>query len=215
MAHFATTESEPDNRTAPRVDPRQQPCAEGLLSDEPTIELVIRAKNGDHMAVEAILQRCLPPLRRWAHAKLPAAARGHLDTGDLVQEAAFHVLGRLDAFEPRHVGALQAYLRQSIHNRIRDEVRRVTRRPERVELVNDPASTGASPLEAAIQTETYQRYRDALKRLSSRDRQIVLARLEADWSLSEIAAHFGIRTVDASRMAVTRALRRLATQLAA
>lgn len=214
MAQLATTESEPRNRTAPRDDPRQQLPAEGLLSDEPTIELVIRAKNGDNLAVEAILQRCLPPLRRWAHAKLPAAARGHLDTGDLVQEAAFHVLGRLDVFEPRHVGALQAYLRQSINNRIRDEVRRVTRRPERVELMNDPPSTGVSPLEAAIQTETYQRYRDALKGLSSRDRQLVLARLEAQWSLPEIAAHFGMRTVDATRMAVTRALRRLATQLA-
>ena len=213
MAELATTESEPRNRTAPRVDPRQQLPAEGLLSDEPTIELVIRAKNGDNLAVEAILQRCLPPLRRWAHAST-AAARGYLDTGDLVQEAAFHVLGRLDVFEPRHVGALQAYLRQSINNRIRDEVRRVTRRPERVELMNDPASTGMSPLEAAIQTETYQRYRDALKRLSSRDRQLVLARLEAQWSLSEIAEHFGMRTVDATRMAVMRALRRLTTQLA-
>src|SRR5436309_7978487 len=77
-----------------------------LLSDEPTIELVVRAQNGDRAAVEALLQRCVPRLRRWAHGRLPAAARGGLDTEDLVQESVLHVLGRLDAFEPRHVGAM-------------------------------------------------------------------------------------------------------------
>jgi len=55
-----------------------------LLSDEPTIELVTRARGGDRPAMEALLQRCLPPLKRWAHGRLPAAARGRLDTGDLV-----------------------------------------------------------------------------------------------------------------------------------
>jgi len=92
-----------------------------LLSDEPTIELVISARKGDRGALEALLERCLPPLTRWAHGRLPAHARGGLDTGDLVQEAAMHVLARLDKFEPRHVGAMQAYLRMSVINRIRDE----------------------------------------------------------------------------------------------
>ena len=64
-----------------------------LLSDEPTIELVVRARAGDRPAMEALLERCLPPLKRWAHGRLPAAARGNMDTGDLVQEAALHVLG--------------------------------------------------------------------------------------------------------------------------
>src|SRR5438128_11498962 len=101
----------------------------GLISDEPTIELVIKARDGDRLAVEALLERSLPGLKRWAHGRLPAAARGALDTGDLVQETALHVLRRLDAFEPRHVGAMQAYLRQAVLNRIRDEVRRIGRRP--------------------------------------------------------------------------------------
>ena len=104
-----------------------------LLSDEPTIELVVRAREGDRLAVEALLQRSIPSLRRFAHGRLPAAARGSLDTGDLVQETVLHVLRRLDTFEPRHVGAMQAYLRQSVINRIRDEVRRIGRHPTPVE----------------------------------------------------------------------------------
>ena len=103
--------------------------SDSLLSDEPTIELVLKARSGDRTAVEALLQRCLPELRRWAHGRLPAYARESLDTGDLVQEAALHLLKRVDDFEPQHVGAMQAYLRQSVINRIRDEIRRVVRRP--------------------------------------------------------------------------------------
>lgn len=184
-----------------------------LLSDEPTIELVIRARAGDRAAGEALLQRCLPSLKRWAHGRLPIAARGYLDTGDLVQEAALHAVRRLDAFEPRHVGAMQAYLRQSVINRIRDEVRRVVRQPTPVELPEDLTSDRTSPLEVAIQAETYERYRQALTQLKSRDREMVVARIEVQWSIAEIAQRFGLRTVEAARMAVTRALRRLTAQM--
>src|SRR5688500_3578427 len=107
---------------------------DALLSDESTMELVIKARAGDRMAVEALLQRCLPALKRWAHGRLPMAARGAIDTGDIEQDAVLPTLQRLDTFEPRHVGAMQAYLRQSVINRIRDEVRRITRHPAAVEL---------------------------------------------------------------------------------
>lgn len=183
--------------------------SETLLSDEPTIELVVRARAGDRAAVEALLERCLPPLKRWAHGRLPAVARAYLDTEDLVQETALHVVRRLDQFEPRHVGAMQAYLRQSVINRIRDEMRKIGRHPVAVELPEDLESDRTSPLETAIQAETYDRYRQALSKLSSRDREIIVARVEVQWSLSEIAHRFGMRTVDAARMRVTRALRRL------
>jgi RNA polymerase sigma-70 factor, ECF subfamily len=184
-----------------------------LISDEPTIELVVRAREGDRLAVEALLERCLPSLKRWAHGRLPMAARGSLDTSDLVQETVLHVLRRLDHFQPRHVGAMQAYLRQSVINRIRDEVRRVSRQPAPVELSEEPASDLTTPLEGAIKSEAYERYRDALNELSVRDREMIVARVEAQWSVQEIAQKFGMRTSDAARMAVSRALRRLADRL--
>jgi RNA polymerase sigma-70 factor, ECF subfamily len=193
--------------------PDERPRQDALLSDEPTIELVVRARGGDREAVEALLQRCLPDLRRWAHGRLPAAARGSLDTGDLVQETVLHVLRRLDYFEPRHVGAMQAYLRQSVINRIRDEVRRISRRPPPDELPGDLVSDDTSPLEAAVQTEAYQRYRDALTELPHRDRELIVARIEAQWSVAEIAKRFALPTPDAARMAVGRALKRLTARL--
>ena len=190
-----------------------EPLGDALLSDEPTIELVVKAREGNREAVEALLQRCLPQLKRWAHGRLPAAARGSLDTGDLVQETVLHVLRRLDTFEPRHVGAMQGYLRMSVINRIRDEVRKIGRQPPPSELPEDLLSDVTSPLEAAVQTEAYEHYRQALTELSSRDRELIVARVEAQWSLAEIAQRFGIRTTDAARMAVSRALRKLTDRL--
>jgi RNA polymerase sigma-70 factor (ECF subfamily) len=204
----------PNHKMGQDQPPPFEDHADALLSDQPTIELVVRARAGDRAAVEALLQRCLPSLKRWAHGRLPAAARGSLDTGDLVQEAAMHALRRLDVFEPRHVGAMQAYLRQSVINRIRDEVRRIGRHPAPVELPVDHPGDATSPLEAAIQVESYDRYREALQQLKPRDREMVVARIEVQWSLSEIAQRFGLRTVDAARMAVSRALKRLSTQMA-
>src|SRR5262249_6904610 len=163
----------------------------------------VKARGGDELALEALLQRCLPQLKRWAHGKLPAAARGHIDTGDLVQEAAMNALRRLHAFEPRHVGAMQAFLRASVINRIRDEMRRVGRRPAPSELPEDLASADTSPDELAIQAEDYQRYLAALRLLRTRDREIVVARVEAQWSAREIADWFGFSTPDAARMAMT------------
>lgn len=180
-----------------------------LLSDEPTIELVLSARMGNRLALEALLERCLPPVKRWAHGRLPAHARGTLDTGDLVQEAAMHVLARLDKFEPRHVGAMQAYLRMSVVNRIRDEIRRVGRRPETVELLTEPTSDYTSPLEIAIRGEAYERYRSALGKLRPRDREMVVARVEMQWSVEQITQRFRMASLDAARVAMSRALKRL------
>ena len=194
-------------------DSRSEETGLALLSDEPTIELVLSARKGDRMALEALLERCLPPLKRWAHGRLPAHARGGLDTGDLVQEAAMHVLARLDKFEPRHVGAMQAYLRMSVINRIRDEIRRVGRRPEVLELTAEPPSDVTSPLEAVIREEAYEKYRNALDKLRTRDREMVVARVEVQWTIQEIAHRFGMASVDAARVAVSRSLKRLTAQL--
>lgn len=204
----------PNEHDPPGVEPADD-RPDTLLSDEPTIELVIKARGGNRVAAEALLQRCLPQLKRWAHGRLPAAARGSLDTGDLVQETVLHVLRRLDQFEPRHVGAMQAYLRQSVINRIRDEVRKIGRQPPPAELPDDLPSDLTSPLEAAVQSEAYERYRDALGTLSTRDREMIVARIEAQWSLAQIAERFGIPSTDAARMAVSRALRKLTERLKA
>jgi len=180
-----------------------------FISDEPTVELIVRARVGDQRALEALVERCIPSLRQWAHGRLPASARGSIDTSDLVQDAVMHALRRLDAFEPRHVGAMQAYLRRSVTNRIIDEVRKVKRHPAAAVLDDEQPAQDLSPLEEAMKTETYDRYRAGLRMLKPRHRQIVVARIEMQWSIARIAKEFGYTSVDAARMAVTRAVKQL------
>lgn len=180
-----------------------------LISDEPTVELIVKAKAGDPAALEAILQRSIPPVRRWAHGRLPQNLRGHLDTEDLVMDAVAGAIQRLEYFHPQHVGAMQAYLRKSIVNAIRDRVRHVTRRPGLDALPDEVPSSELTPLEIAIGRETYEHYRDALMTLRPTDRELVVARLEAQWSAHEVAERFGYRSDDAARVAVSRAMRRL------
>jgi RNA polymerase sigma factor (sigma-70 family) len=110
---------------------------------------------------------------------------------------------------------MQGYLRQSVINRIRDEVRKIGRHAPPTELPDDHPSDRTSPLEAAIQSEAYERYRQALSRLEPKDRELIVARVEVQWSVAEIAQRFGMRTVDATRMAVSRAVRRLTDQMKA
>ena len=184
-----------------------------LISDEPTVELILRARRGDSEAVEAILQRCLPSLRRWAHGRLPQSARGLIDTADLVQEAVLRVIQQLDTFEPRRVGAMQAYLRRAVVNRIIDEVRRVARHPSPIPLDDDHPATEASPLDVAIESDTYLRYRKAMLRLTPRRRQLVIARVEMRWSFGRIATQFGFPSTNAANVAVHRALHALKKQM--
>jgi RNA polymerase sigma-70 factor, ECF subfamily len=178
-----------------------------------TFDLVQRAKAGDRDAVDRLFARHLPPLRRWASGRLPRWTRDLMDTDDLVQETVFRAIKRIESFEPRHEGALQAYLRQAIVNRIRDEVRRSVRSPAATELDENESDRSASPLEEAIGREAVERYEAALARLRPEEREAIVARVEMDCSYQEVAQALDKPSADAARMAVSRALLRLAQEM--
>ena len=173
-----------------------------------TLELLERFKQGDNEAVSLLVERSIPPLKRWARGRLPQWARGTADTQDLVQDAVIRALPRLKAFEARHPGALQAYLRQAITNHIRDEIRRVNARPA-AELRESHPDVSPSPLEKAIGREGVERYEAALKALRPAEREAIIARIELQQSYEEVAIALGKPSADAARMAVTRALKAL------
>ena len=178
-----------------------------------TIDLLERAKAGDRAALDQLFTRYLPALRRWARGRLPHWARDLMDTDDLVQETVVRAVTRIEHFEMRHEGALQAYLRQAVVNRIRDAVRRTKRSPTATGLNDDEVAVGASPLERAIGSEAVERYEAALARLRPGEREAIVARVEMDGSYQEIAHALGKASPDAARMAVSRALVRLAEEM--
>lgn len=183
------------------------------MDPDSSFELIQLAQGGDADALGRLLQRYLPALRRWAHGRLPRYARDMSDTQDLVQEAITRTLLNFKKFEYRGDGALQAYLRQAVLNRIRDEARRVGRRPFHDDLNENIRDKGTSPLERAIGTQAIDRYEAALAALEPADREAVVARLELGYSYEEIALLVGKPTPDAARMAVARAIKRLADSM--
>jgi RNA polymerase sigma-70 factor (ECF subfamily) len=181
---------------------------------ESSFELLLRAKQGNTDAVERLCARYLPRLQRWAHRRLPASSRGMLDTEDLAQEVLFRAVERVSSFEPRHEGAFQGYLRQMLLNRIRDEARRGQRRPAGETLGEEQPAADPSPLEMAIGAEALARYETALQRLTPQERELIIARVELEFSAAEIAEAVGKPTAAAAQMAVSRALVRLAKEMA-
>ena len=179
-----------------------------------TIDLLERFKQGDEGAVETLIERSLPPLRRWARGRLPARARSLTETNDLVQQALVRALPRLKRFDARHPGALQAYLRQAVANHILDEIRRANRRPMEPELPAHLADAGPTPLEIAIGRQGFERYEAALARLRPHDREAIVARVELQQSYAEVALALGKPTANAARVAVTRAIRNLVRLMA-
>ncbi|HUR33582.1 MAG TPA: sigma-70 family RNA polymerase sigma factor [Vicinamibacterales bacterium] len=185
----------------------------GDRRDQSERRLIRRAATGDQSAADALWRRHLPLLRRWAHGRLPRWARRFADTGDIVQEALIRTFRRLDRFEPRGNGALEAYLRQAVRNRIRDEIRRAQRQPAEQAVDSDHTTLAPSPFELASESEERARYRAALIRLGEADRELVVARLELHYSYEQIALISQRVTANAARVAVRRAILRLAQEM--
>lgn len=184
-------------------------------SPESTLTLLERARNGDEEALEELFRRHLRPLQRWTRGRLPDWARDLSDTDDLVQDTLLRTFKQLDSFDSRGAGALQAYLRQAIVNRVRDELRRKGRRPDVASLDGLHVTAEGSPYEEVIGRETLERYDAAMQRLRPEERDAIVARVEMGYSYEELAQVLGKPTADAARKAAQRALVRLAEEMRA
>lgn len=192
------------------MSPGPQPPAASLLL---TVELLQRAREGDRAALEALTARYLPRLQRWASGRLPAYARSLCDTADLVQDALMRAIQGLDGINAQGPGGFQAYVRQAVLNRLRDQIRWSRRRPGPDGVPETLVDRAPSPLEMAIGADVLDRYEGALAELSEDDRQILHLRIELDFDYDEIAAMTGRPSAAAARMASLRALRRLAERM--
>lgn len=179
------------------------------VSEETSLSLLARAQRGDAVAMEALMGRYLTRLQRWASGRVPARARSLLDTDDVVQDALLNTFRRLDHFQPRHDGALLAYLREAVANRIRMELRR--RSPD-IDASIEPdglPSAFPSPLETVVSREALDGYERALAQLDDDDRAAIVGRFEMGYSYDALARAMERPSSEAARKLTERALRRL------
>lgn len=189
------------------MSPQKAPEELAALS---TLALLDKASGGDEQARNVLYGRYLPRLKRWARGRLPQKARGLVETDDLVQDTLLKTLGRVERFHPDHSGAFLGYVRRAIDNRIVDEVRRASRRPAGDDTAASVADPGPSPLEQILDREKWSLYEQAFERLDADDQVAITARLEEGMPYEDIARELGKPSADAARMAVSRAVLRLA-----
>jgi RNA polymerase sigma-70 factor (ECF subfamily) len=109
--------------------------------------------------------------------------------------------------------ALEGYLRRTIENRVRDEVRRAGR-VEVSQVDEDPRpAENTSPLSAVLDLDDEKRYRRGLLELSERERDLVVGRIDLGFSYEQLALATGRKSPDAARVAVRRALLQLAEKI--
>lgn len=188
----------------------ERPCASAPST---SLRLFVRAKRGEQSAIDALFRRLLPSLTRWARGRLPLWGRARMDTDDLVQEAFAATFRRLPRIEPRRKRAIRAYLQQSIRNKIRDELERAGKVETSAQPPSPPVAQDASPLDRAISAENERRFLRALQRLSPADQELIVGRIQLDYNYDQLALATGKASPDAARVAVRRALLRLAQEV--
>jgi RNA polymerase sigma-70 factor, ECF subfamily len=185
-----------------------------LKRPDSTTQLLAAIEGGDSQALAELLERQASWLRRAVHGRLPTAARDRCDSADVVQKTLFSFMGCVRRFTSRRPGALRSYLWTALLNHVRDEARRLKLSPatEQPDLDTLP-SPMPSPLDRMIADESGVRVRRALATLSERDRVAVITRQVMRYSYTQVAEVIGVRSAEAARKIVTRALARLAEQM--
>jgi RNA polymerase sigma-70 factor (ECF subfamily) len=198
----------------PAASDQDGPDAGFPPSPEETIVLLRRIQSGDDEALDTLLVKMLPRLRRWAHGRLPNAARGLLETGDIVQTVAAKALKQLAHLDVRQQGCVGFYLRQAVLNEIATHWRRAGRKPLETTLGESIAADDASPLDRLLGAERLSLYESALSALEPADRDAIVGRFELAYNYDELAHYLGKASAATARVTVHRAVKRLAEQLA-
>lgn len=200
-----------DAEPPPSASPTAATPARDLSS---TADLIERIRGGDEAALNHLAALYLPLLRRWAHGRLPLHARGLSETEDLVQITLIRVLRQVERFDAKRPGAFLAYLRGSLLNNLRNEIRDAGRRPQGEPTGPDLADPARSPLEQAVGRQAVDAYETALESLTEEQKAAVILRIELGCKHGEIAELLGSPSANAARMLVSRGIVRLAELLA-
>ena len=204
---MAGNEAAERHRVASEEKPGETPASSDLIR---------RARRGERSAIDVLFERVFPWVRRRARGRLPAWARGLVDTGDLVQDVVLNVFRRITRLESTSSAAFRAYLRRAVDHRIRDELRGVGRRGgawDGLEEKDVPPSSGPSPLQQLVDREDWDRYLEALDRLTPRERRLIVGRAELGYSFKQLALVDDRASPDAARVALQRALVRLSREM--
>src|SRR2546423_8067868 len=162
----------------PLRDRVRDESAHAALSD---VVLAVRAKDGDRLALEALVERHAPRVRRLAAYLLDDPQ----DAEDAAQEALAKVITRIDQF--RGEARFATWLHSLVTNTCRDlGERQRRRRHQPLEIVSE-AIGADEPAETVLQRDQRRMLRDGLATLSHDQRHVMVMQDVLSLSHEEIA----------------------------
>jgi RNA polymerase sigma-70 factor (ECF subfamily) len=186
-----------------------------------TERLLQQVRGGEHLAIDQLLARHRPELRRLVQLRLDPKLRPRLDPSDVVQEAQLEALRRMEDYLQEPPMAFRLWLRQITYDRLlmvrRQHVRAERRTVERDVALPDQSSLmlaqqllagGSSPSEQLAKRELIRRVHRAVAELAESDRDILLMRNFEGLTNQEVSQLLGINLAAASQR-YGRALLRL------
>lgn len=184
------------------------------------------ARAGERGAIEELFQLLLPRVRKIVALRMGCRESELWEREDLVQETLLDAFRGLEAFEPRHEGALCHWLASLVQNNLTDhsrrrkaqkrDVRRTVRPREDNSTVLSDSVLGTerdTPSRVAQAHELEQRVELALLSLDGRQRRAIELRKLCSFSFEEIAAELGFGSASSARSLYSRAMSELATRL--
>jgi RNA polymerase sigma-70 factor (ECF subfamily) len=196
-----------------------------------TARLLEQARAGDPGALNELLARHRPRLRRMVELRLDRRLQARIDASDVIQDAFVDVVGRLDEYlrDPRYplflwlrliVGERLLKLhRHHLGTQMRDAALEVSIYRGALPAASSAALAAqllgkhTSPTQAAVRAERMLRLQDALNTLDPMDREVLSLRHFEEMTLAETALSLGIEEAAAAKRYI-RALKRLKAILA-
>jgi RNA polymerase sigma-70 factor (ECF subfamily) len=196
-----------------------------------TIRLLDRARAGDRGALNELLSRHRPRLRRMVDLRLDRRLQARIDASDVIQDAYVEVARRLDDYLDAPTYPLFLWLRLIVGERLlklhrhhlgtqmRDAGMEVSIYRSALPEASSAALAAlllgkhTSPTQAAVRAERMIRLQEALNTLDAMDREVLSLRHFEELSLAETALSLGIEESAAAKRYI-RALKRLKATLA-
>ncbi len=185
--------------------------------DQSDAILLDRIRDGDETAFDALFQRYLATLQRFAEERLPPGLRRRLSAADVVQEARIVALERCAEFENRGDRSFRNWLMKIVEIRVKRAVRRHVgtekraaqrelsrgHRPDTEQFVGNRPS----PSQAAIAAELRELAEQAMRALPDHYQEVLRIVRQEELSLREVAERTG-RSRDAAKKMYSRAISR-------
>jgi len=188
--------------------------------EETQDRLIEKARQGDHGAMAALIDRHARELREYIQAELGDRLRQRLESADVMQQVCLDALEGVKKFVDRGEGSFLAWLRRIAANRICDVDRRAFQTERRggevrmSDLEDDPSvrnlldrlsKSVTTPSRAAGREEHIALLARALEGLSEPHREVVRLRYLEQLDVDETAKRMG-RSERAVRSLSVRAL---------